>query len=205
MQKFILIFLALILSGCSSQAKPKRDIASELEITEVNPNQWTALTKKNMLDLHKKYDLEPYLYTNKINIQSRVIPHSHPVLTLNTRNAEFPDKILSTWLHEEFHWWTEMNGENIDKAINEFKILYPKLPTEGGARNEYSTYLHLAVCYLEYKSIIHFLGESKAKKLINEFITKDQIYTWIYAQILENTDSIDAIVRKNNLLPNGLE
>lgn len=185
--------------------KSKRSIASELEITEINPSEWTALTKKNMLDLEMKYDLEPYLYTKKINIQSRVIPHSHPVLTLNTRNAEFPDKILSTWLHEEFHWWAELNRENIDKAINEFKVLYPKLPTEGGARNEYSTYLHLTVCYLEFKSMIHFLGEFKAKEIIKEIAFKDQIYTWIYTQILQNTGDIDAIVRRNKLLPDGIE
>ena len=104
MKTLILIFSLFALFSCSL-SNPKRAIGNDLEITEINPNQWTALTKKNMLMLTKDYDLEPFLFTKKINIQSRVIPHSHPILTLNTRNAEFPLKILSTWLHEEFHWF----------------------------------------------------------------------------------------------------
>jgi hypothetical protein len=92
MNRHILIAIIFTLVGCSSKSRIERSVASELEINEINPNQWTTLTKQNMLKLQKKFDLEPYLYTKKINTQSRIIPHSHPVLTLNTRNAEIPEK-----------------------------------------------------------------------------------------------------------------
>jgi hypothetical protein len=202
----ILIFLSILsLTACSSKSVQKREIASELEITEINPNQWTALTKKNMLGLASEYNLDPYLYTKKINIESRVIPHSHPILTLNTRNAEFPQKILSSWLHEEFHWWADMNGENIEKAVADFRTMYPVLPQVVGARNEYSTYLHLVVCFLEYKAVSLYLGEVKAREMLLEFATVDAIYPWIYTQILNRTIEIENVVKDHKLLPEGLK
>jgi len=158
-----------------------------------------------MLGLVSEYNLEPYLYTKKINIQSRVISHSHPVLTLNTRNAEFPQKILSTWLHEELHWWAEMNRESVEKAIFDLRILYPVLPQVGGARNDYSTYLHLVVCFLEYKAVSLYLGEIKAREILLEFVTVDKIYPWIYTQILNRTQEIENVVKSRKLLPEGLK
>ena len=200
--KITILFCGLFLiSSCSH---PKRTISSDLQITEINPNQWTAMTKQNMLTLVKDYNLEPFLYTKIINIQSKVIPHSHPILTLNTRNAEFPQKILSTWLHEEFHWWEEMNKENAEKAIADFKLMYPVLPQSGGAKDEYSTYLHLSVCFLEFKALSLYLGEVRAREILKETVEVDKIYTWIYTQILEKTSEIEAVVKKNNLLPQGL-
>ena len=35
--------------------------------------------------LLRTYDLNKWLFTHDVLIQSRVLPHSHPVLTLNTR------------------------------------------------------------------------------------------------------------------------
>lgn len=202
--KILILFCSLFGLLSCSMTHPKRSISSDLEITEINPNQWTALTKQNMLTLMKDYNLEPFLYTKIINIQSKIIPHSHPILTLNTRNAESPEKILSTWLHEEFHWWEEMNHENVERAIADFKVMYPTLPQSGGARNEYSTYLHLSVCYLEFKAVSFYLGEKRAREIIKESAEVDKIYTWIYTQILEKTSDIEAVIKKNNLLPPGL-
>ncbi|MFZ4715785.1 MAG: hypothetical protein ACOYL6_18830 [Bacteriovoracaceae bacterium] len=204
MKTFILFFGLSFLLSCSIPY-PKRSTGSALEITEINPNQRTALTKHNMLNLIKDYNLEPFLYTKIINIQSRVIPHSHPILTLNTRTAEFPEKILSSWLHEEFHWWEEMNQVNSKKAIADFKMMYPVLPQTGGAKDEYSTYLHLSVCFLEFKALSHFLGEKSAREILKETAEVDHIYTWIYTQILEKTTDIEAVVIKNNLLPPELK
>jgi hypothetical protein len=202
----ILIFLSILsLTACSSKSVQKREVASELEITEINPNQRTALTKKNMLGLASEYNLDPYLYTKKINIESRVIPHSNPILTLNTRNAVIPQKILSSWLHEEFHWWADMNREKIEKAVADFRTMYPVLPQVGGARNEYSTYLHLVVCFLEYKAVSLYLGEVKAREMLLEFATVDAIYPWIYTQILNRTKEIENVVKDHKLLPEGLK
>lgn len=202
MKFLILVSGFIFLLSCSMTAS--RKIGSDLEITEINPSERTALTKKNLLLLAKNYNLEPFLYTKVINVQPKVIPHSHPILTLNTRNAEFPEKILAAWLHEEFHWWEERNPENVKKSIAEFKAMYPVLPQTGGAHNEHSTYLHLSVCFLEFKALSFYLGETKAREIIKETAEVNKIYPWIYTQILEKTSVIEAVVKKYNLLPPAL-
>ncbi len=75
MHHVLFVLLLTLLTSCSLFSKPKRSLASELEITEIEANEWTALTKKNLLQLTVDYDLSPFLYTKKIHIQSRVIPH----------------------------------------------------------------------------------------------------------------------------------
>jgi hypothetical protein len=196
--KLIFFTLMFLLAACSTTNG--RRVASDLEITEINPNEWTSLTKAEMLCLAATHDLFPFLYTKKINIESRVISHSHPILTLNTRYARAPLKLLSTWLHEEFHWWADSNSASIDRAIAELKFLYPALPTEGVARSEYSTYLHLIICYIEHSSMSHFLGEQKAKDLLIEFATGN-VYPWIHTQVLNRKNEIEDIVKRHDLLP----
>lgn len=89
-----------------------------------------------------------------------------------------------------------MNGENVGRVIADFKIIYPKVPKVGGARNEYSTYLHLAVCYLEYKALSSFIGAEEARTILLDFATNDEIYPWIYKQVLERTSEIEVVLKK---------
>ncbi len=199
MRLFLLIIFTLSLAGCSTE-QPKRVYEEVIEITEVNPNRLTALTKQNLFHLAKVYDLKPFLYTKKILVQSYVIPHSHPTLTINTRYADRPQRLLATWLHEEFHWWAVQNKAGIDKAIVALKALFPKLPESGVAHNNHSTYLHLVICHLEYRALIHFLGKKEAKEVMEETIKKDKLYPWIYTQVLINPE-IGKIGKKYKLLP----
>ncbi len=199
MRRFLPIFIILsFLAGCGTTPVTPQVHEDVIEITELNPNRLTGLTKQNLFHLAKVYDLRPFLYTKKIQIQSFIVPHSHPVLTLNTRHAEKPHQLLSTWLHEEFHWWTEGKKAETNKAITELKKLYPKI--DGKIGNQ-SSYIHIIVCFLEYQSLKHFLGEKDAKEVIDEFISQDKIYPWIYSLVLQKTDAISRIIRKNKLIP----
>lgn len=199
MKRFLLILFTLSLfSGCSST--PQRVYEETLEITEINPNKFTYLAKQNLFHLAKVYDLRPFLFTKKIHIQSYVVPHSHPVLTLNTRHAETPHHLLSTWMHEEFHWWLGLHPRETDKAIADFTKAYPKLPKDV-VGNKRSTYLHLAICFLEYRALVHFLGQKEARELLQELVAKDKIYPWVYTQVLNDEAKIKKIIVTNKLLP----
>jgi len=202
MQNLIPWLFVVVLTACASGTKS--DEMNGVTIVEVKPNQWTALAKNHMFDLLSQYKLQPFLFTKTIHLESRVIPHSHPVLTLNTRHAKEPNKLLATWLHEEFHWWLDQNADQTDKAIEEFRKLYPTLPTQGIAQNEHSTYLHLAVCFLEFKAITKFLGKDTAKAIIKDHVTKDKIYPWIYVQVLNQELEIASILHQHKLIPPGL-
>ncbi len=175
---------------------------SGLDINEINPNKLTSITKQNLLHLTQVYDLTPVLFTKKIQIQSQIIPSSHPVLSLNTKYAESPDKILAIFLHEQFHWWILKNQIRTNLAIIELKALYPKAPQTQSSGKD-STYIHLIVCYLEYAALKYYLGNSKAKNVIREFIQKEKLYPWIYSEILKNEAKIKKIIfnQKLNLPP----
>ena len=96
------------------------------------------------------------------------------------------------------------NEEDFRTSIYELKELYPVLPEAGVATSIYSTYLHLIICWLEFKATSKYLGEDEAKKVILSFIQNDGIYQWIYGQVLENQDEIEGILKKHKLVPQGL-
>ena len=171
--------------------KPAKDIS--VTISSHNKTEAELSIKKRLEALLAKYDLEKYLYTKEIKIQSGTIPHSHPILTLNTRFAN-DTYLLSTFLHEQMHWYTlskEYDNKKLGEAI--FKM-YPEVPSklpEGGG-DERSTYLHILVCYLEYHTLSQVIGEEKAKAHM-EFMT-NQHYTWIYKTVLKDHKKLSALI-----------
>ena len=52
---------------------------------------------------------------DRVLIENWAVPHSHPVLTMNTRTAG--DDLLSTYLHDQMHGWTDAQL-GISDAIN---------------------------------------------------------------------------------------
>lgn len=196
--------MVLLISSCSTKRTqvPSTELArKEIRITEINPNKWTAITRQNLEHLLQIYNISPLLFTHEIHIQSQVIPQSHPILTLNTRYAEDPHKLMSLLIHEQLHWWAAQNKEQFDKAIFDLKNLYPVLPKEGIAKDEHSTYLHLAICFLEYETMIHFIKKPKANKILKDYIQKEKIYPWIYSEVYLKYKLIEEIMKRYNLSP----
>lgn len=186
--------------GCRSQPVAELPAAQTVKIIEVAPNKWTALTRQNLEHLLHVYDLDPFLFTKEIFIQSKVIPHSHPKLTLNTRNAEHPHKILASFLHEELHWWGVERKAQVAKAITELKKIFPRPPEASE-----STYLHLIICTLEYEALIHYLNKKEATKIIRGLITQDKVYPWVYTQVLGHHKLLMKVVTKYKLRPKPID
>lgn len=180
-----------------NQPKPSADTPMVIKThtgTEAEQNIKTKLE-----ELLNKYDLETYLYTKEIMIQTGTIPHSHPVLTLNT-NFENDVYLLSTFLHEQMHWYSlskEYDNEALGNAV--FKI-YPEVPIElpEGAGSKQGTYLHILICYLEYHTLSQVIGKEAAKEHIR-FMT-GQHYTWVYKTILQDEDKLNELFKKHELL-----
>jgi hypothetical protein len=190
MRKFV--FLTLFTTAVFAKSP-------EIEIQLHSGNESEQKGKVLIQGFLKKYDLEKYIFTKKIIIQSMVIPHSHPVLTLNTRLIDQPDRYLSTFIHEQIHWFFDgANSKKTDKFIEDIKKKFPKIPDnkESGAKDEASTYLHLGVCYNEYVALSHYIGEETAKKI---FETGD-VYPWVNKQVLEKGKVISETLQANGLL-----
>ena len=155
-------------------------------------------TKRILEGLVKKYDLSPYFFTTKIQIEQFAVPHDYPILTLNTRHNDDPDFLLSTFLHEEIHHF--VNGPNKGKTQGAIKELHKKflhVPIGGveGGNDEDSTYLHLIVCWLELQADKKYLGDSRAY----EVIRKTDHYTWIYKQVLDQEKNIGSLIERHGL------
>jgi hypothetical protein len=156
-------------------------------------------TKKQLLRLIKSYDVSKWIFTKKIIIDREAIPHSHPILTLHIRHLKDDELLLSTFVHEQIHWFLVKQSEQTEKAKVELKTIFPNAPVgfPEGAQDEDSAYLHLLVCYLEYQADKELFGELKARQIM-EFWSEDH-YTWIYKQVLSEGRKISGVVRKLKL------
>ena len=167
--------LSLLIPACASS--PSANRKSAIEIKEIHPSGWTTKTREALEGLLVRYDLSPFLFTKTVRIQSGVVPHSHPVLTLNTFHADDPDAILDEFLHEQMHWFLAEHESQTDTLISELKKTYPVLPRGRSevARSEESTYLHLIVGWLELQAVRHYLGSQKAEEILGS----SDHYKWI--------------------------
>ncbi len=147
-----------------------------------------------------RHDISKWTFTTEVRIDARDIPHSHPVLTMNANYLDRDELALAVLLHEEIHWHLSAHNEDTKKAIAEFRRIYPTVPTAPpeGARDEFSTYLHLIVNYLEYLALQLILGVDDARSILE--LWREKRYRWIYGKVLDDTSRIDGVVRDSGLL-----
>jgi hypothetical protein len=150
--------------------------------------------------LRERHDLRRFEFTRQLRVAPTEIPHSHPVLTLNTQLYD-PDEILCEYLHEQMHWYTErLNCAGPGSPlIAELRQRYPQAPTghPDGANDEHSTYLHLLVNLLEIAAASEFLGRAR----VEEIARGKHYYRWIYRTVLADWLALDALSRAHNIVP----
>lgn len=193
------IFLVAIVFALAAPAHAQ--VTVEIALKQGTPRE--AQTREQLQRLLKTYDVSPWLYTKSIIVDERAIPFSHPTLTLSARHLQDDELLLSTLVHEQFHWFLVEQSDAGRNAIAELRTMFPKVPAGGteGARDENSTYLHLLVCYLEYRADQRLFGELKTKQIMDFWATDH--YTWIYKTVLERSRDIGSIIRKHKLIPSG--
>lgn len=196
-----IVTLTLFLTGCASDSENAHP--SGLTIEEIQPNKMTAVTKQNLFHLAQVYDLSPFLYTKRVQVQSNVTPHSHPVILLNTKYSEQPKKLLSAFLHEEFQWWFAKHGFRATLAVKDLAKIYPKAPVAKNSTMN-ATYIRLMVCYLEYRALTHYLGAKEARAILHTMRTKDKLHPWSYAQVLNQNAKIKKVLEQRELIPETL-
>ena len=91
--------------------------------------------------LRRRHDLSRFEYTSVVRIVPGGDTFSHPMLTLGNRFADNEDLLLSTYLHEQMHWYLWYLGtperDLVAPFFDELVRRYPEAPTElpDGARN----------------------------------------------------------------------
>lgn len=172
---------ALILASLA--ALTMNDLSAQLNVRLANGSDAESATRAQLLALVEEYDVSDWIYTREILIDQDEIPHSHPVLTLHTRHLQNDEMLLSTFIHEQFHW-LEDGGTlaAFRAAMTDFEELYAEVPDAGGggARDVESTYRHLIVCDLEFQGMTRLVGEARARELM----ARVTHYEWIYQLVL---------------------
>ncbi|WP_420386963.1 hypothetical protein [Roseivirga sp.] len=176
--------------------KPAAD--APYEITTFSGNEREEAVKQRLEQLVQKYDLEPYVFTKKIQIQEGAIPHSHPVLTLGVGD-DTETRLLATFLHEQMHWYSLTKEKQFMKAGEVMLKKYPNVPADlpEGAGSEQSTFLHLGICYLEFHTLSQVIGREAALDHMQWMTT--QYYRWVYRTLLEDMDEFEELFEQNDL------
>lgn len=193
----------------AAQTPAAQTSAVSIELANNSPNEQKA--KEQLERLLKEYDMTRWIFTKRIRIEQRVQPHSHPVLTLNTRSIDNDRRALTNFVHEQIHWFLAGRPRETNDAIRDVKRLYPDAPdnpTKGGARNKDSTWLHLVVCQLEFESARVLFGEEQAMVLMKHIIDESQTlnlgYFWIYQKVLDDQQRLSAVIRTHKLALPGM-
>lgn len=174
-------------------------ILVELDHAEREANRVATL----LAGLRKRLDLARFEYTKLVRVQPAGPTYSHPILTLGTRFAETEDMLLSTYLHEQMHWYLwRLGGPDHDPIAPFFDELvrrYPQAPIKlpEGARNYEQTYLHIVVCWLEIAAATELIGRARAAEIVNA----NWGYRWIYRTVLDDWEPLGALLEANGILP----
>jgi hypothetical protein len=185
-------------SGIAALVLTGRGLAADslsIKVSHNTPHEMqTAQLLKRVIS---SYDLTKYTLTREIVIEERAMNHAFPVLTLNVRFADSPDELLSSFIHEQLHWYLREHDAQQKAAIAELRQMYPNAPVglPEGADSAYNTYGHLVDWYLEIEADRELIGAKRT----GEVIRNKPWYTWIYKTILRDQQKISDVVDEHNL------
>jgi hypothetical protein len=153
--------------------------------------------------LRRRYDLARFEYTKVVRIVPGGETFATPILTLGNRFAGDEDTLLSTYLHEQMHWYLWHLGtperDMVAPFFDELVRRYPDAPTSlpEGARNYQATYIHLVVCWLEIAATAELIGRARAFA----FAEAQHTYRWIYRTVLRDWDALGELYRRHGVVP----
>lgn len=131
---------------------------SKIDIEAKNGTENELLVKGVLEGVIKKYPCP--IFTDKVLIEQKVVPHSHPILTLNTRNTD-PILVLDAFTHEQFHWFCVTRPRYKDC------IFYLKKYPDLGDCNKSGTYPN---SFWE-----HLIVNWNTRNFLQNNLTKDQV------------------------------
>lgn len=171
-----------------------------LDIRTANRTELEQRGVEQLRRILDTWEIDRWVFVDDVRIETGVIPHSHPVLTLSTRTVDdrADEAQLATFLHENFHWFVLEDQPALAAAVAEHRELFPDAPGRagGGARDPRSTYLHLVVCDLELQALTQLLGEARAREIIGGW----NHYPWVYERVLSDP-RIHEINARHGLVP----
>jgi hypothetical protein len=158
--------------------------------------------RETLTVLRRRFDLSPFEYSKRVRISPLEIPHSHPIITLNTFASDELG-VLSTYLHEQMHWYLTWYGQTwpapwreLTKALH---ARYPDAPADPpeAAPDAFSTFMHLIINWLEIEATARFIAREK----VIAYARARPFYRWMYRIVIEDWEALGALYAAHKLLP----
>ena len=153
--------------------------------------------KEQMERLARQYDLKKFTVTRDIMIERGAMNHSYPLLTLNLRFLDNDDLALSAYVHEQGHWvLMERHRDDNRSLFDDLQRAFPNMDVQipAGDGELRSSYLHIAVCMLEWQAMEDLVGPERARKVI-EWKERDH-YKAIYSTILSHREQVETVLNR---------
>jgi len=182
---------------------PRGDDDFRIDVDLEHAEREAARIRELLAALRLRHDLARFEYTRHVRIVPAGPTHSHPILTLGTRFADTEDLLLSTYLHEQMHWYLwRLGGPDHDPIAPFFDELvrrYPKAPIKlpEGARNYEQTYVHLVVCWLEVAAMTELIGRERAIAVADT----QWGYRWIYRTVIADSEPLAELFTRHGIVP----
>ena len=186
----ILLAIALVSARVEAQA-PKLNIRTKHSLPVEEQR------KEQMERLARQYDLKKFTVARDIMIERGAMNHSYPLLTLNLRFLDNDDLALSAYVHEQGHWvlMERHRGDN-RSLFDDLQRTFPNMEVQApaGDGEMHSSYLHIAVCMLEWQAMEDLVGPERARKAI-EWKERDH-YKAIYSTILTHREQVEMVLNR---------
>jgi len=204
--------LAILVAASLCMASPARaQSGTQTDIVFTQEKKDEA--RQQLRRILSAYTLDPWIVTQEVRIEAGVDPHSHPILTLNTRYLDDDEMQLSIFLHEQAHWFVSRSvrpfppedDEEPQAVIKDLRALYPHPPSAA----DYGAFVHLLVGWIELDAMAELIGEQEARQLLKRKIEQvaeaplseaDREYRWYNTRVLEDTEQIGAVVARHGLV-----
>jgi hypothetical protein len=189
--------VAVVAAGLLAFVQPAPLTTTPVEITTADGTATEIASAERLRELLDTLDVDRWIFSPRVIVKDRVIPHSHPTVTVRAGDPD--DQLLANYVHENIHWYVVERDEAYQAALAEIRLAWPDLPIvpPEGARDEASTWLHVVVCALEYKAMQEILGEGRARELFEFWATHH--YKAIYRLVLAEDERIMAILDRHGL------
>jgi hypothetical protein len=184
-----------------SAAMPQPDdLQITLDFSTVQRN--AERVRAMLLDARARFGLARFEYCKQVRIAPTEIPYSHPQITLNTWVRDDLG-LLSMVLHEQMHWYvtwySHAHAPQWRQLFERLRERYPSVPVAdaGGGNDEFSTYLHLLVNWLEIEAVSQFIERDRMLSHVRAL----HFYRWIYQTVIDDWETLGALYREQGLLP----
>lgn len=174
----------------------------DLYIQLANKNKIEEQAAERLLKLLSRYEIDKILYTHTVLIETKAIPHSHPILTLNTFPYNDENIILVTFIHEQLHWYFDSLENDIKNSlISALKNKFPDAPwgEPVGCIDQISTYEHLVICHMAQVVLAEFVGNEAANKVL--YYLQNHHYIWVHKKIEDEEVFLNDLIEKYKLDP----